>query len=79
MEEDNKFRLKGNMIKEHQKLYNGLMIGIFILFIPIWLIYELFDFLGLIADHIGNTLSSVRMKIITFIFKIIYNKNERKK
>jgi D-alanyl-lipoteichoic acid acyltransferase DltB (MBOAT superfamily) len=81
-----KFHLKANMIKEHQKLYNALNIGIYILFIPLVIIGMLLDYAGKLADLIGNFMSECRRKIIMFIFKQIYknrggieNDNIRKK
>lgn len=75
MEKDEEeFRLTVKMVKEHQKLYNFLMVSIYILCLPFVIIYILCDKLGEFADLLGNTLSRFRMFIIKQIFKFIYKK-----
>lgn len=70
--EKEKFKLTVKMVKEHQKLYNFLMISIYVLCLPVAMIYILCDKLGEFADFLGNILSRFRIFIIKQIFKFIY-------
>lgn len=70
----NGFTLNNKLVKEHIKLYRALNIIIYLIFLPIVLLFTILEFLGTIGERMESILIHFRYKIIKFIFKILYNK-----
>lgn len=62
--------MKGKLRDEHIKLYNFLMISIYIIFLPLVIIVKIFELFGEIGQRIEYLLIIVRLQIIEFVFKI---------
>lgn len=74
MKETNEFKLSNKLVKEHIKLYRTLNIVIYLIFLPIVLLFTILELFGTIGERIESILIHIRYKIIIFIFKTLYNK-----
>ena len=65
----NEFTLNNKLVKEHIKLYRALNIIIYLIFLPIVLLFTILEFLGTIGERMEGILVHFRYLKIYIINK----------